>query len=108
MTYWFVPPHAPAASAPEPPHVTIRYSSTQHQATQRNLARLLTNLTQWIADYQQGTLSPQVPVGDALCLPCSFTPRCDRPSANDLDSGEGFSAKDASIPSIDEIDEIAL
>lgn len=110
MTYWFIPPHQSEQAADQPPpHVTIRYSTQQHQATHRDLTRVLTHLTQWIEDYQQGKSFPQVSPEEDLCSDCSFTLRCDRTSLRKSNGrGEGDAIDLLNVPSIEEIEEVSL
>lgn len=77
MTYWFV------QSQPDPQSLKFTYNDAQHGQTQRDLTRLLTQLTGWLQRYQDnGEDFPQVAEGSRHCDRCNFTVRCQRTPEN--------------------------
>lgn len=72
MTYWFVQPEG------KPENIKFSYSTAQHEQTKKRLNKLLSKLTQWLAEYYQGRELPQVSEGSKVCESCQFAVRCDR------------------------------
>lgn len=112
MTYWFFqsqnpptqtdPSQSDRSHPPEPQSLNFPYSAAQHEQTRQDLLRMLSQLTQWLDDYQQGIPLPQVPPTQGDCQHCTFALRCHR--------REGFDWVDdrASIPILSNIQEVAL
>jgi hypothetical protein len=80
MTYWFFQaPTTIAAETPAVQSVRIRYSSAQHETTQKELQQMLQQLTDWLAAYTQTHQPlPQVAIEQGLCTDCAFAQRCGR------------------------------
>ncbi|WP_066426076.1 PD-(D/E)XK nuclease family protein [Anabaena sp. 4-3] len=96
MTYWFV------QSEGAPQNITFTYSQRQHQQTAKKLNQLLSQLTTWLADYQQNQPFPQVGTGSKACDYCHFTRRCDR-----IPATEPVKAQN-SLPDIANIQEVTI
>ena len=122
LIYWFFQPDAtdsPARSQPQ--SQVIPYSQPQHEATRQDLSRLLTQLTAWLAAYQDGEAFPQIPVGSQRCATCAFGRHCGReavasaadPSPNRM-FDNGLERRDhregdrRSIPAFEDIAELPL
>jgi PD-(D/E)XK nuclease superfamily len=91
MVYWFFQASQPQVSQPQASQSTdpgqsqrfsIAYDRRQHEQTRADLSRLLAQLNQMVARYQQGEAFPQVPVDSPECGRCSFAWRCDRASSD--------------------------
>jgi hypothetical protein len=78
MVYWFF-----QTAAGSPQSERIAYSSEQHHQTEQDLRQLLHQLTQRLAQFEQGQDLPQLPLGHGECEHCSFAYRCDRPPSGD-------------------------
>lgn len=121
MTYWFF------QTGGKPTCATIRYSHTLHEQIKRELNRLLTKLSGYLAEFNQQKQFPQLPEGSKLCQSCAFASRCDRAATfadyvtvdrsptnssqeqqytTSLDSG--INAVDSNLLDFDAVEEIAL
>lgn len=99
IAYWFVKPQPPAiqnnqhqidgntkdmiphqeeSNAFESDCLTFSYSDRLHQQTHQELTACINKLQDWLEDYQQGRLLPQINIEQGLCTQCSFKIRCDR------------------------------
>jgi hypothetical protein len=73
MTYWFVRlPHQPESA-------TFVYDRQQHEKTQQDLERLLSQLTLYLERYHQEDLPfPQISAQQGHCDRCAFAALCQR------------------------------
>ncbi len=80
MTYWFAEAKTQDPAAPH--SLTFAYHQSLHDQTHRDLSQMLENLTQWLADYEQGGAFPQVAIAAGHChtetTACNFAIRCQR------------------------------
>jgi hypothetical protein len=76
MTYWFV--QGRSHQAPQPQSLRFVYSEAQHRQTRQDLSRLLDQLSQGLAAYEQGQNFPQVEHSQGACGGCTFALRCQR------------------------------
>ncbi|MDB9525386.1 PD-(D/E)XK nuclease family protein [Oscillatoria sp. CS-180] len=97
MTYWFVRAETPNAQTQDPQKVYIPYSNAIHQQTSQDIERLTHQLTQLL---ESNKPFPQVPLDSPRCDACPFAIRCQR--------GEARSSDSIKLPSLDEIEEIAI
>lgn len=74
MTYWFF--QAGAEDGAELQSLVIPYSAQRHAQTGQELQHLLSQLTHWLAAYQQGQPLPLTPLSLEECDRCSYTTRC--------------------------------
>ncbi|MEH1923628.1 PD-(D/E)XK nuclease family protein [Nostoc sp.] len=95
MTYWFV------QSEGKPQNIKFNYSTTQHAQTAKKLNQLLSQLTNWLENYQNNQQFPQVVEGSKNCDYCQFAKRCDRIQATE-------EAVKESLPNFDSIQEVLL
>jgi PD-(D/E)XK nuclease superfamily len=96
MTYWFV------QSQGKPKNIKFNYDTQQHQKTEKELNQLLSNLTNWLEQYQQNQPFPQLPEFKKACESCQYAVRCERHQGNQLDIISN------SLPNIDNIQEVSL
>jgi PD-(D/E)XK nuclease superfamily len=68
MIYWFIEPGKP------PESLRFPYNATLHQQTQRELTQILSQLTEWLKQYDEGESLPQV--DGRHCQSCAFAVRC--------------------------------
>ncbi len=123
MVYWFFPTvpsgessresSVGAAGAGQPQRFAIAYDHQQHEQTRADLSRLLSQLNDWIARYQQGELFPQVVLGAAECERCNFAWRCDRNASDETPSEPELANGSLALPlnalmDLDKIEEIPL
>ncbi|MGP1383033.1 MAG: PD-(D/E)XK nuclease family protein [Thainema sp.] len=109
MTYWFTRTgqsggaHSSHQPAYKPQCDRFAYNHTWHEQTRQQLTTLLTRLTQWQQDYQQGIEFPQVSLENGSCDRCSHAIRCYRLDAQP----QPFDVAAMSM-SLDEIEEVVL
>ncbi|MEM7554482.1 MAG: PD-(D/E)XK nuclease family protein [Cyanobacteria bacterium P01_A01_bin.84] len=72
MTYWFFPKQGEAEN------IKFSYNHIWHQQTTKKLNQLLSQLTKYLSDYEQGVSFPQVPEGRKVCSICQYANRCGR------------------------------
>jgi PD-(D/E)XK nuclease superfamily len=70
MTYWFVEP------GKTPQSLRFQYNTILHQQTQKDLAQILAQLTEWLKNYDAGNSLPQVDERQGYCQTCPFAARC--------------------------------
>ncbi|MBD2522961.1 PD-(D/E)XK nuclease family protein [Nostoc sp. FACHB-133] len=95
MTYWFV------QSEGKPQNIKFNYNTVQHTKIAKKLNQLLSQLTNWLEDYQNNQQFPQVVEGSKTCDYCQFAKRCDRTQVSEE------AVKD-SLPNFDSIQEVSL
>lgn len=95
MTYWFV------QSEGKPQNIKFNYNTAQHTLTAKKLNQLLSQLTNWLENYQNNQQFLQVVEGSKICNYCQFAKRCDRTQATEE------VVKD-SLPNFDSIQEVSL
>ena len=96
MTYWFI------KSQPRTQSLTFTYDRLQHEKTQEDLTKLLSQLTGWRHRYQSDRIPfPQVSVSANRCLNCSFAVRCQR-------IGEMGANSSQLVPNLADIEEVSL
>jgi hypothetical protein len=78
MAYWFVQARSHDSNVIQPERIPFQYSAAEHETTRRDLQNLLNQLTQWLQDYQQGNLFPQIQTAIDRCDDCHFNVRCQR------------------------------
>ena len=88
MTYWYVRARQgfPTIDSPEiePQFHRFAYSSTAHQQTREDLMRLLTQLQQWLEEYQQGRSLPTTKARSGTCQRCEGSAIADATDEFDL------------------------
>lgn len=88
MTYWYVRARrgSPAVDSPEsePQYHRFAYSSAAHQQTHQDLTRLLTQLQQWLEEYQQGRSLPTAKARSGACQRCEGSAIADTAEEFDL------------------------
>ncbi|MBW4615674.1 MAG: PD-(D/E)XK nuclease family protein [Desmonostoc vinosum HA7617-LM4] len=106
MAYWFV------QSEGKPQNITFSYNTTHHQQTGKKLNQLLSQLTNWLKDYQKNVPFPQVSEGNKTCNFCQFANRCERtqatPEEPSHDAPLGGDYTKNSWTNLDTIEEISL
>jgi PD-(D/E)XK nuclease superfamily len=101
MIYWFFQAAGDQAAIPTPQSLKFSYDRTQHQVTDHDLTRLLTQLTSWLSAYEaNGTAFPQVPVEAGHCASCNFAIRCQRLGQETIEP--------VPLPTLADIPEVAL
>lgn len=78
MVYWFFQSRGQQAEVPEPQSLKLAYDREKHEQTRQDLIALLTQLTGWLARYQQGEPFPQLRAEAEQCSQCNYAVRCDR------------------------------
>ncbi|MEH1817176.1 MAG: PD-(D/E)XK nuclease family protein [Nostoc sp.] len=101
MTYWFV------QSEGKPQNIKFNYSTAQHAQTGKKLNQLLSQLTNWLENYQNNQQFPQVVEGSKTCDSCQFAKRCDAYGGKLRIQSTEEAAKD-SLPNFDSIQEVSL
>lgn len=96
LTYWMVPLVAEKLPAAYP----LTYSTAQHQQIQAELTHWLSNLTNWLQQYDAGTDFPQTSDPEP-CFACAFAHRCQRGLFSSLDSPDR-------LPELSNIEEVPL
>ncbi|MDX2229613.1 MAG: PD-(D/E)XK nuclease family protein [Leptolyngbyaceae cyanobacterium bins.349] len=110
MVYWFFQSNPQDGT---PHSLTFQYNSRKHEETRQDLQRLLSQLTEWLTQYQAGQAFPQVGWGSPQCEDCSFAARCERaiaPARQEWDEHER-EAGDRDfwqLPTLAEIAEVPL
>ena len=104
MTYWFV------QSESKPKSIEFKYSSDQHQQTEKKLNQHLKKLTKWLLAYQKGEDFPQVSEDSKTCNYCQYASRCHRVSSNysQQSLAENVSRVDNSLVNLAHIQEVPL
>lgn len=97
MTYWFVRAQNPATGTVTPQQVRISYSDESHEKARQDLQTLTDQLTDWLAADEP---LPQLKPGNAHCSDCPFAVRCQR--------GEAARSPDSPVPTLEEIEEVAV
>lgn len=100
MTYWFV------QSGGKPQNIQFTYSNSLHAQTSKKLHQLLNQLTNWLKNYQNGELFPQVPENSKACNYCQFAKRCGRDLSQPKELAE--TAISNSFSHFDTIQEVSL
>jgi hypothetical protein len=96
MTYWFV------QAKDKPKNIQFNYNLQQHQQTEKDLNKLLNNLTQWLGEYQQNLQFPQLPEVKIACESCQYAIRCERQQNNQMEIISN------SLPNLENIQEVSL
>jgi hypothetical protein len=76
MTYWFIEPGNP------PQNLRFPYNAILHQQTQQELTQILSQLTEWLKNYDQGDPFPQI--DGRQCQTCAFAVRCQKLKSQEL------------------------
>lgn len=97
MTYWFI---QLLQEEVKPQHLRFQYTEELHQQIGQALSDRLTQLTQWLQDYEMGKSLPQVAESAGCCPNCSFALRCQRGQNQKTAPVEPFN--------LAEIEEVAL
>ncbi|MGB5901042.1 MAG: PD-(D/E)XK nuclease family protein [Geitlerinemataceae cyanobacterium] len=100
MTYWFVPSARDGAG---PQSYQFPYSQSQHQQTHADLTRLLSQLSHWLSDYQNGQPLPTQQELSGVCSICSSR-HCQFVWQSDRD----FTVEETQWSNIAEIPEIPM
>jgi hypothetical protein len=77
MTYWFVQART-RDEVPTPQCLPFPYTQERHEQTRRDLTHLLSRLSHWLDQYQQGAPLPQIDEIQGHCADCLFAARCQR------------------------------
>ena len=85
----------------KPQNIKFNYNTVQHTKIAKKLNQLLSQLTNWLKDYQNNQQFPQVAEGSKTCDYCQFAKRCDRTQVFEE------AVKD-SLPNFDSIQEVSL
>ncbi|MEH2009511.1 PD-(D/E)XK nuclease family protein [Nostoc sp.] len=101
MTYWFV------QSEGKPQNIKFNYNTAQHTLTAKKLNQLLSQLTNWLENYQNNQQFPQVVEGSKTCDHCQFAKRCDAYDGKLRTQATEEAVKD-SLPNFDSIQEVSL
>jgi hypothetical protein len=105
MTYWFAEGKNQQAATHS---LTFAYNSAQHEQTRQHLQELSTQLSHWLALYEQGQDFPQVAFSRGQCVSdrsqCSFAVRCDRQPSESANSAANFNLQ----TNLDQIPEIPV
>lgn len=99
LSYWFVRPNLTEPEAP-PAHLSFGYQPDIHEQTRQELQEILTPLTTYLQQFEAGYALPQVKENSDRCSSCPFAVRCQRIRTMD--------PINSTLPSVDEIDEIAI
>lgn len=98
MTYWFVPSSRDGTS---PQFYKFPYSPSQHQKTHADLTRLLSQLGDWLSDYQRGQPLPTQQQFSGSCSMCaSRSCPYDASAQRDATLDEPLGSNLADIPEI--------
>jgi PD-(D/E)XK nuclease superfamily len=101
MTYWFV------QSEGKPQNIKFNYNTAQHTQTAKKLNQLLSQLTNWLENYQNNQQFPQVMEGSKNCDYCQFAKRCDAYGGK-LRTQASEEVVEDSLPNFDSIQEVSL
>lgn len=109
MTYWFVQYSGKTKS------IKFSYSQNQHKKTEKKLNQLLDKLSEYLINYSQGELFPQVLEGEKVCKHCQYSTRCRRVTVPqernvfpEYDDEPVISEIYANLPSIISMEEVTL
>jgi PD-(D/E)XK nuclease superfamily len=104
MSYWFFQGADQSQAPSTPQSLTFTYSSATHHQIDRDLRRLLTQLSTWLHAYAQTPQQslPQVSESAGQCQTCQFAVYCQRhPSTSELEAVEDFCLDFTQIPELE-------